>query len=163
MHQYKTNTPSISFYPPLYCEWICFLLSVNACVLSCSSCLTLCDPMDCSLPGSSVNEISQARILEWIAIFFSRGSSRLRGWTHVSCIGGQILYHWAPREAKWRLTICKPKIFSQRGMILHRQTLTKVHTESFTQPSTFLPHLHFISTAKDSFSVWVCVYMYTVT
>ena len=84
MHQYKTNTPSISFYPPLYCEWICFLLSVNACVLSCSSCLTLCDPMDCSLPGSSVNEISQARILEWIAIFFSRGSSQPRDRTRIS-------------------------------------------------------------------------------
>ena len=113
--------------------------------------------MSCSPAGSSVHGISQARILEWIDIFFSRESSRLRGWTHVSCIGGQILYHWAPREAKWRLTICKPKIFSQRGMILHRQTLTKVHTESFTQPSTLLPHLHFISTAKDSFSVWVFI------
>ena len=42
------------------------------------SCPTLCDLMDCSLPGSSVHEISQARILEWIAISFSRGSSRPR-------------------------------------------------------------------------------------
>ena len=39
------------------------------------SCLTLCDPMDCSLPGSSVHGILQARILEWVAIPFSRGSS----------------------------------------------------------------------------------------
>ena len=39
------------------------------------SCLTLCDPMDCNLPGSSVHEILQTRILEWIAIPFSRGSS----------------------------------------------------------------------------------------
>ena len=39
------------------------------------SCLTLCDPMDCSLPGSSVHGIFQARILEWVAISFSRGSS----------------------------------------------------------------------------------------
>ena len=38
-------------------------------------CLTLCDPMDFSLPGSSVHEILQARILEWVAISFSRGSS----------------------------------------------------------------------------------------
>ena len=43
------------------------------------SCLTLCDPMDCSLPGSSVHGISQARILEWVFIPFSRGSSWLRG------------------------------------------------------------------------------------
>ena len=40
------------------------------------SCLTFCDPMDCSPPGSSVNEIFQTRILEWVAIFFSRGSSQ---------------------------------------------------------------------------------------
>ena len=47
-------------------------------------CLTLCDPMDCSLPGSSVHGIFQARILEWIAICFSRGSSQPRDQTLVS-------------------------------------------------------------------------------
>ena len=45
------------------------------------SCPTLCDPVDCSLPGSSVHGILQARILEWVAITFSRGSSRTRDWT----------------------------------------------------------------------------------
>ena len=63
------------------------------------SCLTLCDPTDCGLPGSSVYEISQARILEWIAISFSRVSSQIRDRTHVSCIfciGRQILYHLEP-------------------------------------------------------------------
>ena len=60
------------------------------------SCLTLCDPMDCSLTGSSVHGILQARILEWVAISSSRGSSRPRDRNHfscVSCIGRQILYH----------------------------------------------------------------------
>jgi len=42
--------------------------------------------MDCSPPGSSVHEISQARILEWVAVSFSRGSSQYRDRTHVSCI-----------------------------------------------------------------------------
>ena len=55
--------------------------------------------MDCSPPGSSVHEISQARILEWFAISFSRGSSWPRDRARVSCIGGQILYHWVPWEA----------------------------------------------------------------
>ena len=50
------------------------------------SCLTLCDHMDCSLPGSSVQGIFQERILEWVAISFSRGSSRPRDWTWVSRI-----------------------------------------------------------------------------
>ena len=48
------------------------------CCLVAHSCPTLCDPMDCSPPGSSVHGISQARILEWVAISFSRGSSRPR-------------------------------------------------------------------------------------
>ena len=60
------------------------------------SCLTLCNPMDCSLPDSSVHGILQARILEWVAISSSRGSSWPRDWTcisYVSCIGRQIFYH----------------------------------------------------------------------
>ena len=52
------------------------------------SCLTLCDPMDCSPPGSSVHGILQVRILEWIAIPCSRRSSLPRGKTRVSCLAG---------------------------------------------------------------------------
>ena len=51
------------------------------------SCPTLCDPMGCSLPGSSVHRIFQATVLEWIAISFSRGSSQPRDRTRVSHIG----------------------------------------------------------------------------
>ena len=60
------------------------------------------DPMDCSPPGSSVHRVSQASILEWVAISSSRGSSRPRDRNRtscVSCIGRQLLYHWATREA----------------------------------------------------------------
>ena len=60
------------------------------------SCLTLCYPMDCSLPGSSVHGIFQARILEWVAISFSKESSRPRDRTHVSdvsCIAGGSFTH----------------------------------------------------------------------
>ena len=53
------------------------------------SCPTLCDPMDCSLPAFSVHGILQARILEWVTISFSRGSSRPRDGTWVSRIGGR--------------------------------------------------------------------------
>ena len=59
--------------------------------------------MDCSPPGSSVHGISQVRILKWVVIFFSRGFSRPRDWTCVSCIDRQILYCWATREA---LKVC---------------------------------------------------------
>ena len=54
------------------------------------SCLTLCDPMDCSPPGSSIHGILQARVLEWVAIPFSRGSSQPRDRTGVSCIAGRF-------------------------------------------------------------------------
>jgi len=54
------------------------------------SCPTLCDPMDCSLPGSSVYGILLARILEWVAITFSRGSSGPRDRTHVSYIAREF-------------------------------------------------------------------------
>ena len=50
------------------------------------SCLTLCDPTDCSPPDSSVRGISQARILEWVAMLSPRGSSQPRDQTQVSCI-----------------------------------------------------------------------------
>ena len=62
------------------------------------SCPTLCDPVDCRPPGSSVHGILQARILEWIAISFSRGFSWSRDRTHFSCIAGRCFNLWAPRE-----------------------------------------------------------------
>ena len=72
------------------------------------SCPTLCDLLDCSLSGSSVCGILQARILEWVAISFSRGSSRPRNRTLVSCIAGRWFTNWVMREARnVCITICK--------------------------------------------------------
>ena len=68
------------------------------CWLVPQSCLTLCDHMDCSPPGSSVHGISQERTLEWVAIYFSRGSSWPTDRTLISCIGRRVLCHWATRE-----------------------------------------------------------------
>ena len=69
-------------------------------ILVTQSCLTLCDPMDCSLPCSSVHGILQARILEWVAIPFSRGSSQPRDWTQVSCIAGGFFTIWTTKETQ---------------------------------------------------------------
>ena len=63
------------------------------------SCPTFCDPMDGSLPGSSVHGILQARILEWVAISFSRGFYRPRNWIQVSCIAGKHFTTWTTRES----------------------------------------------------------------
>ena len=75
-----------------------FHLCAFCCCLLVKLCSTLCDPIDSTLPGSSVHGILQARILEWVAMPSSRGSSRPRNSTRVSCIGRQILYQWATRE-----------------------------------------------------------------
>ena len=82
-------------------------LSVLTICVRCSvaqSCLTLSDPRDCSPPGFSVADISQARIVEWVVISFSRGSSQPRDWNCVSCNSKWIFfffffYHWATCEA----------------------------------------------------------------
>ena len=75
-------------------------------------CPTLCDPMDYSLPGSSVHGIFQARVLEWVAISFFRVSSRPRNRTQVSHIVGRCFTIWATREVQWRRekrTVSRPE------------------------------------------------------
>ena len=68
------------------------VLSICVCVhaKSLQLCQTLCDPMHCSPPGPSVHGISQARILEWVAISLTRGSSQLKDGNRVSCIAGSL-------------------------------------------------------------------------
>ena len=81
----------LEFFQHLY---NCMYSSLCANLLQ--SCLTLWDPMNFSLPGSSVHGILQARILKWAGMPFSRGSSQPRNQTcvsYVSCIGRQVLYH----------------------------------------------------------------------
>ena len=83
----------------IYCQisllvWGLKIRSHSCCCLVTKSCSTLCNPMNCRLPGSSVHGISQVKTLEWVAIFFSRGSSQLRDQTQVccvSCIVGRFL------------------------------------------------------------------------
>ena len=75
-------------------------INVNVCVGASCSVLTLCNPMNCNLPGSSVHGIFKARILEWVVIPFSRGSSLFRDWSWVFGIAGRFLIMWATREAQ---------------------------------------------------------------
>ena len=105
-------------------------------------CPTLCDPMDCSPPGSSVHEILQASILEWVAIPFSRGSSQPRGRTWVSCIAGRFFTVWAPREARVPITSLGDESRPVLEMELRRQRDRKtqsqpilVFSDSVTQSS----------------------------
>ena len=79
------------------------LVNINTCCCHClvaQLCLTLCNPTDCSPQGSSVCGISQTRILEWVAISFSRGSSWPRDRTHISCVTGWF-FTAAPLGNSW--------------------------------------------------------------
>ena len=76
--------------------------------MSLSLCPILCDPMNYSPPGFSVHGILQARILEWFAILFSRGSSQHRDQTLVSCIAWQVLYRLSPQGSPLAFGILFP-------------------------------------------------------
>ena len=89
---------------------LCGGQNMCACVLVAQSCLTPCDSIGCSPPGSSVHGILQARILEWVAVPFSRGSSQARDRTEVSCIAGRFFTVWATREALMGRIMPPPKI-----------------------------------------------------
>ena len=73
----------------------------NACALSSQSCLTHCDPLDYSLPGSFIHAIFQARILKWVVISSSWGLSWPTDRTCISCTGRWILYRWATWKPLW--------------------------------------------------------------
>ena len=83
-----TLSHPISHGPCLSLPWAHQLALVVVLVAQLSP--TLCDPLDCSPPGSSVRGILQARILEWIAIPFTRGSSQPRNQTRVSCVASRF-------------------------------------------------------------------------
>ena len=121
--------------------------SVCVCVCVCARARTLCNPRD--LPGSAFHGISQARILEWVAISYFRGSSWSRNWTHVSCSGGQILYHcthvrhWGDRHQskdwiiqQWymlRYTVYKNDRFGQ-GQRGSKKTKPNFYSKNYKKP-----------------------------
>ena len=75
------------------------------------------DRIDCGLPGSSVCGILQARLLEWVAISCSRGSSQPRDQTHIPCIGRWVLYHWATRGVILRIPKLKKSNSKQKRFL----------------------------------------------
>ena len=106
---------------------------------------TLHDPMDWSPPGSSVHGIFLARLLEWVAIPFSRGSSQLRDQTQVSCFAGRIFTVWATREAQYLLvravymSYCYGHIVSlasRNSEIVHISLTSSVGGTSFPHTTT---------------------------
>ena len=121
------------------------------------SCPTLCDPMDCSLPGSSVHSISQARILEWVAILPSRGSFQPRGQSHissVSCIGRQILCHYAtlPPSKLWEEPLQLPSNNLPRIWLIWDWVDYLYHPEGCVGAE--------LSSPETPPSPWICLHLF---
>ena len=92
-NMYLVTKIDVYVYIYIYIHIFIYMMCVCVCVCVCVHaqwCQTLSDPMDCSLPGSSVHGILQARILEWVAISFSKGSLQPKDWTWVPCIAGRF-------------------------------------------------------------------------
>ena len=108
-HSNQTSEFILSFlFPHLASQFPSGLYAcvcVCVCVLVAQSCPTLCSPVDCSPTGSFVHRFLQAKILEWVAISSSKGSSQPRDQTQVSCIAGRFFIIWAKREVHIYLSI----------------------------------------------------------
>ena len=95
----------IYIYIHIYIALLKWLLIIKVKQSESCSVVSLWDPIDCRLLGSSVNRILQARILEWVALPFSRGSSRPRNRTRVSCTAGEFFTSWATEHLKCVVSI----------------------------------------------------------
>ena len=99
-------SPTLTSIHDILPVFILFCLFIGCAMQHCTctqSYLTPCNPTDYSPSGSSVHGIFQVRTLERVAISYSRGSSQGKDWTHVSCVGGRILYRCANWEASYPL------------------------------------------------------------
>ena len=103
-----------------------------------------CNPIDWSLPGSSIHRIFQARILEWGAISFSRGSSWPRDWTQVSCTAGRFFTNWATGQGS-HLPIV---VYIQFSSVQFSRSVVsdslRPHESQHTRPPCPSPSSHFI-------------------
>ena len=118
----------------LVCERVSEMWNESESVSLTQPCLTLCNPSDSSPAGFSVHGILQARILEWVAIPFSRGSSHPRDQTQVSCIVSRFFTSWAIREALWDVGLCQNLSFFK----LKKQVLFITCQSSFIKTVKFL-------------------------
>ena len=117
-----------------------------AVVLSLSYVWLFCNSMNCSSPSSSVHEVSQVRIWEWVDIFFSGGSSWLRDQTHISCLGRQII-----AESPGNFTVAVGKVYLNPHhvlMLLQSSLLMRCNLILFTNP------IRKVSLLLSSFHEW---------
>ena len=143
----------------LHCRWILYCWAVTPVQSekwkwSCSIMSDSLWPMDCSPPGSSVHEILQARILDWVAISFSRGSSWPRDRTQVSLIAGRRFNLWATREALFFPSFFFPP-FNTSYLLQQQQKPTSLSFHCFNIIPSILTSLSLPPRANSNFSLGV--------
>ena len=132
-----------------------------AVVLVAQSCPTLCIAMDCSPPGSSVHWIPQASILEWVAICFSRGSSRPRNRTQVSCTAGRFFTTWATRQAGHCATVLTDLGAAIKQLLRRRNSCISLLTgkvaskRSYPQGPPFVHSINICGASTRYQTVWI--------
>ena len=134
-HEWATREAQIKEYVPK----ILTCLSPPLRYKSLQSCLTLGDPMNCSLLGFFVHGVLQARPLEWVAMPSSRGSSQFRNQTHVSCIGRWVLYHCIISAVTVRGNFClwfSGVPFTHKQLFLFQEITASKCLELFLLPIT---------------------------
>ena len=116
-HEEKVINPSslICFCGVYVCVCVCVCACTHARSVT-QSCPILWDPKNCSPPGSSVHGILQAKMLEWVAMPSSRGSSQPRNWTCVSCIAGEFFTTWSPRMPYFHGLLAQYKFVEELSM-----------------------------------------------
>ena len=140
-----------------YC-WLEYTMRVcvNVCVCVCMlSCVWLCDPMDCGLLASSVHGIFQARILEWVAISYSTGSSWPKDWTHiyyVSSIGRWILF----RSTVCLLMLCLLDLSVTERMLLKFPTIIMNLSIFLSQFYEFF--FIYFDALLDVYTLWLAIW-----
>ena len=119
---------------------------------------TLCDP-----PGSTVHGIVQTRILQWVAILFSRGSSQPRDWTRISRIGRQILYHWATREGGQRISAPDCSLLLQIPVLppnLSKKKLSHGLAYKLMKRCWFPFNWEYFSLAQNERNLWTAIQLH---
>ena len=121
----------------------------------------LCDPTDCSLPGSSVHGIFQAIVLEWVAIFFSRGSSQPKAQTRVSCIVDRRFTVWATREVLKLSTVLfapvncvSEHLFLKQSILLFKQVVIFEGTNNLLVVKSIYPTMPHCMCSVFAHRIW---------
>ena len=148
-----TSPSAPAYADPSHCiSCYCFSLVTK-------SCMTLCNPRDCSPPGSSVHGVSQARILEWVSIFFYSRSSWPRNWTHVSGLAGRFLTTEPPGKPSHCTRAQPTSIWSILTLLYLQRPYFQTRSYSKVSGAWVRTSIYFFSRIQPILFCEICYYL----